>query len=97
MARIYVELPAKPFYFAEGEPMVGFLVRSFPVLSLPDGLPHFAIPNSAHEILSNGVEGAQRVVPHAKGLIIRGNQVERLVISVENINDSEPSVLVLFR
>lgn len=97
MARDDVELPAKPLYFAKGESMVGFLVRSFPVVSFPEGLSHFAVPNTAHEILANGVECAYGMVPHLKSHIVRRHQVKRLVVAVQNIDDSDPSVLVLYR
>lgn len=76
--------------------LIAFLVRALPILPLPYRLPRFEITKSGHKPLANSVEFLQSQAPLLEDVPCFRDEVERLVRPIDDIDDGDPSVLVIF-
>lgn len=93
--RVDIQTLAQLLHLFKDKLLVLLLVSPLPVLLLPYRLAHFYVAETAHQFLTNGVEFPERCVPHAKDILGGGNEMQRLVRAVDDVDDGEPAILVL--
>jgi hypothetical protein len=92
--RVDVESSAEPFDVLKVELLV-CLLRSLPILLLPNGLTKADVAEAAHESLAHGIQLTEGGFPHLKDVDRWGYDMPNLIVTVEGVDDSKPSIFAL--
>ena len=95
LRRVNIQSSAQLFHLLERQLLVALFAGRLPALLYPDRLSDLLPSRTRHEFPSDGIQLSQCDVPKLKCIQGRSDQMERLVLSVEHVNDGDPSILVL--
>ena len=95
LGRVNVQSSAQLVHLLKGQFLVILFTGRLPALLYPDCLSDFFISRASHEFLSYRIQLPQRDVPEMECVVRGSDEMERLVLSVEHVNDGDPSVLIL--
>jgi hypothetical protein len=92
---IGIQALAQTLDVVEIQDLVALFVRAFPVLSLPDRLTHFSVPEAGHQPLSDSVQLLQPCRPFLKDIARQRHDMQCLVFALENVDDRDPPFFIL--